>query len=107
MARDSDDDIVVAVGRCGEIYEEGNSATTKMQFIGTPHGDELAVLPGEEFERLTALAAEAEEHVGTRRLVARARRALDERREVAIPRPLPSASLLARILSSLFVTGDG
>jgi len=58
---------------------------TKVQFIRTPHGDELAVLPREEYERLTALAAEAEEDAGTRRLVARARRALDERREVAIP----------------------
>ena len=39
-----------------------------------------------EYERLTALAAEAEEDAGTCRLVARARRALDERQEVAIPK---------------------
>ena len=52
---------------------------TKVQFIRTPHGDELAVLPREEYERLTALVAEAEEDAGTRRLVSRARRALDER----------------------------
>ena len=78
--------IVVAVGHRGEIYEDRNSAMTKVQFIRTPHGDELAVLPREEYERLTALAAEAEEDAGTRRLVSRARRALDERREVAIPK---------------------
>ena len=35
---------------------------------------------------MTALAAESEEDAGTCRLVARARRALDERREVAIPK---------------------
>jgi hypothetical protein len=35
---------------------------------------------------LTALAAEAEEDAGTRRLVARARRAVDERWEVGVPK---------------------
>jgi len=59
---------------------------TKVQFIRTPDGDELAVLPREEYERLAAHAAEAEEDAGTRRLITRARRALDERREVAIPK---------------------
>jgi hypothetical protein len=57
---------------------------TKVQFIRTPHGD-LAALPREEYERLTALAAEAEEDAGTCRLIARARHALDARREVTIP----------------------
>ena len=57
-----------------------------MQFIRIPHGDELAVLRRVEYERLTALAAEAEEDAGTCRLVTRARRALDERQEVAIPK---------------------
>jgi hypothetical protein len=70
--------IVVAVGHRGEIYEDRNSAMTKVQFMRTPHGDELAVLPGGEYERLTTLAAEAEEDAGTPRLVAR--------REVAVPK---------------------
>jgi len=57
---------------------------TKVQFIRSPRGDELAVLPREEYERLTSLVAEAEEDTSARRLVTRARRALDKRREVAV-----------------------
>jgi DNA-binding XRE family transcriptional regulator len=58
----------------------------KVQFIKTPRGDELAVLPRKDYEHLAALAAEAEEDAGTRRLVARARSALAEGSETAIPK---------------------
>ena len=58
----------------------------KVQFIKTPRGDELAVLPREDYERLAALAAETEEDAGTRQLAARARRALAEGSETAIPK---------------------
>ena len=45
---------------------------TKVQFIKTAAGEELAVLPRSEYERLTALATD--EDAGTARLVALARK---------------------------------
>ncbi len=45
----------------------------KVRFETTPDGD-VAVLPRAEYERLVALAAEAEENLGTARLVAQARK---------------------------------
>ena len=56
----------------------------EVQFKRIPHADQLAVLPREGAP--DSLAAEAEEDAGTRRLVARAHRALGERWEVAIPK---------------------
>jgi DNA-binding XRE family transcriptional regulator len=53
----------------------------KVRFEATPKG-EVAILPRTEYERLLALAAEAEEDAGTARLVAKARR------EVASGAPL-------------------
>lgn len=44
----------------------------KVRFETTPKG-EMAILPRAEYERLVALAAEAEEDAGTARLVAKAR----------------------------------
>ncbi|NVO14480.1 MAG: helix-turn-helix transcriptional regulator [Rhodoplanes sp.] len=45
----------------------------KVRFEATPNG-EMAILPRAEYERLVALAAEAEEDAGTARLVAKARK---------------------------------
>lgn len=45
----------------------------KVRFETTADGD-VAILPRAEYERLVALAAEAEEDAGTARLVARARK---------------------------------
>ncbi|RAI39483.1 helix-turn-helix transcriptional regulator [Rhodoplanes roseus] len=45
----------------------------KVRFETTPKG-EIAILPRAEYDRLVALAAEAEEDAGTARLVARARK---------------------------------
>lgn len=46
---------------------------TKVQFIRTGGGEELAVLPRKEYERLARQATERAEDVGTARLVDKAR----------------------------------
>jgi DNA-binding XRE family transcriptional regulator len=57
---------------------------TKVQFIKTTGGEELAILPKSEYERLTALAAG--EDAGTTRIVHRARAALAAGDEVLLPK---------------------
>jgi DNA-binding XRE family transcriptional regulator len=57
---------------------------TKVQFIKTSGGEELAVLPREEYERLTALAIG--EDAGTARIVRRTRAALAAGDEVMLPK---------------------
>jgi DNA-binding XRE family transcriptional regulator len=57
---------------------------TKVQFIKTTGGEELAVLPRAEYERLTALATD--EDVGTARLVRKARAAVESGQEVLLPK---------------------
>ena len=57
---------------------------TKVQFIKTTGGEELAVLPKSEYERLTALASD--EDVGTARLVRKARAAVASGQEVLLPK---------------------
>ena len=57
---------------------------TKVQFIKTTGGEELAVLPKSEYERLTALALG--EEVGTARIVRRARTALAAGDEILLPK---------------------
>lgn len=57
---------------------------TKVQFIKTASGEELAVLPKSEYERLTALATD--EDVGTARLVRKARTAVEAGHEVLLPK---------------------
>lgn len=49
----------------------------KVRFETRPEGD-VAILPRAEYERLVALAAEAEEDAGTARLVARGRKEVAE-----------------------------
>ncbi len=48
-----------------------------VKYRKTPHG-EVAILPREEYERLAAKAAEADEDAGTARAVARARKEVSE-----------------------------
>jgi ribosome-binding protein aMBF1 (putative translation factor) len=57
---------------------------SKVQFIKTNGGEELAVLPKAEYERLAALATD--EDVGTARLVRKARAAVASRQEVLLPK---------------------
>jgi DNA-binding XRE family transcriptional regulator len=57
---------------------------SKVQFIRTAGGEELAVLPKSEYERLKALTVD--EDVGTARIVRRARTALAAGDEVLLPK---------------------
>ena len=63
-----------------------------VRFKKTERG-EVAILPRKEYEALVAKAAEAEEDIGTARLVARARR------DIAAGAPLIPKSLVDRIAS--------
>jgi DNA-binding XRE family transcriptional regulator len=57
---------------------------TKVQFIKTTGGEELAILPKSEYERLTALAVG--EDAGMARVVRRARAALASGEEIVLPK---------------------
>jgi DNA-binding XRE family transcriptional regulator len=63
-----------------------SSAKTNVQFIRTPGGDDLAVMPRNEYDRLVALAAETQEDAGASRIVRNSLRALKEGREVVLPK---------------------
>src|SRR5262249_58616632 len=56
---------------------------TKVQFIKTMGGEELAILPKSEYERLTARVGEDE---GTARIVRRTRAALAAGHEIMLPK---------------------
>ena len=62
------------------------SAKSNVQFIHTPGGDDLAVLPRNEYDRLLALAAEAEEDAAASRVVRGSMRSLKEGRDVVLPK---------------------
>lgn len=57
-----------------------------VQFIHTPGGDDLAVLPRTDYDRLIALAAEAQEDAAASRIIRSSTRALKEGREVVLPK---------------------
>ena len=57
---------------------------TKVQFIKTASGEELAILPKSEYERLVKLLAD--EDVGTARVVRNARENIAAGREVMVPK---------------------
>ena len=59
---------------------------SSVQFIHTPGGDDLAVLPRSDYDRLVALAAEAQEDAGASRIVRNSIRALKEGRELVLPK---------------------
>jgi ribosome-binding protein aMBF1 (putative translation factor) len=67
---------------------KAGTARSNVQFIRTPGGGDLAVLPRNEYERLVALAAEAQEDAGGSRIVRNSTRALKEGREVALPKAI-------------------
>jgi len=62
------------------------TAKSNVQFIRTPGGDDLAVLPRHEYEQLIALAVEAQEDFAASRIVRNSTRALKEGREVVLPK---------------------
>src|SRR5450756_1661436 len=59
---------------------------SNVQFIHTPGGGDLAVLPRVEYDRLVALAADAQEEAAASRIVRNSTRALKEGREVVLPK---------------------
>ena len=62
------------------------TVSSNVQFIHTPSGDDLAVLPRTEYDRLVALAGEAKEDAAASRIVRNSTRALKEGREVVLPK---------------------
>lgn len=65
---------------------KSSAAKSTVQFIRTPGGDDLAVLPRNEYDRLVALAAEAQEDSAASRIVRSSARAVKEGREVVLPK---------------------
>jgi DNA-binding XRE family transcriptional regulator len=65
---------------------KAGTVKSNVQFIHTPGGDDLAVLPRSEYDRLVTLAAEAQEDAAASRIVRNSTRALREGREVALPK---------------------
>jgi DNA-binding XRE family transcriptional regulator len=63
-----------------------STVKSRVQFIHTPGGDDLAVLSRSDYDRLVALAAEAQEDAGASRIVRNSIRALKEGREVVLPK---------------------
>lgn len=63
-----------------------STVKSNVQFIYTPGGDDLAVLPRTDYDRLVALAAEAQEDAAAGRIVRNSIRALKEGREVVLPK---------------------
>jgi DNA-binding XRE family transcriptional regulator len=63
-----------------------STVKNSVQFIHTPGGDDLAVLPRSDYDRLVALAAEAQEDAGASRIVRNSIRVLKEGREVVLPK---------------------
>lgn len=65
---------------------KSSTAKSTVQFIRTPGGDDLAVLPRNEYDRLVALAAEPQEDSAASRIVRSTARAVKEGREVVLPK---------------------
>jgi DNA-binding XRE family transcriptional regulator len=63
-----------------------STVKSSVQFIHTPSGDDLAVLSRGDYERLVALAAEAQEDASASLIVRNSVRALKEGREVVLPK---------------------
>jgi DNA-binding XRE family transcriptional regulator len=65
---------------------KAGTVKSNVQFIHTPAGDDLAVLPRSEYDRLITIAAEAQEDAAASRIVRNSTRALKEGREVTLPK---------------------
>ena len=65
---------------------KASTEKSSVQFIHTPGGDDLAVLPRTEYDRLVTLAAEAQEDAAASRIVRNSTRALREGREIVLPK---------------------
>lgn len=65
---------------------KSTAAKSKVQFIHVPGGSDLAVLPRTDYDRLVALAADAQEDAAASRIVSSSRKALKEGRDVVLPK---------------------
>jgi mRNA-degrading endonuclease RelE of RelBE toxin-antitoxin system/DNA-binding XRE family transcriptional regulator len=89
---DADTITIHAVGHRRDIYDRGHTMTksstakNNVQFIHTPDGSDLAVLPRADYDRLIALAADAQEDAAASRIVRSSSRAIKEGREVVLPK---------------------
>jgi DNA-binding XRE family transcriptional regulator len=63
-----------------------STVKSNVQLIHTPGGDDLVVLPRTDYDRLIALAAQAQEDASASRIVRSSARALKEGREVVLPK---------------------
>jgi mRNA-degrading endonuclease RelE of RelBE toxin-antitoxin system len=81
--------IIIAVGNRREIYN-WEATIMNVRFKKTGKG-EIAILPRKEYEALAAKAAEADDDIGSARLVARARK------EIAAGAPLIPKKIVDRI----------
>lgn len=77
---------IVATSMTEGIMAKTNIAKNNVQFIHTPDGSDLAVLPRADYDRLVALAADAEEDVAASRVVRNSLQALKEGRDVLLPK---------------------
>ncbi len=57
-----------------------------VQFLRTPDGADLAVLPRADYERLVAQAEDAQEDAAASRLIRQSQRALKEGRDIVLPK---------------------
>jgi hypothetical protein len=76
-----------------------------VQIIVTEGGEELAVLPRREYDRLAAIAAEAEEDAGTARVIDRVKQEIAEGREAYLPAEVGRPSRTAQIQCGSCVNG--
>jgi DNA-binding XRE family transcriptional regulator len=65
---------------------KAGTVKSNVQFIRTPDGADLAVLPRGDYDRLIALAAEAQEDAAASRIVRSSTRAIREGGEVVLPK---------------------
>jgi DNA-binding XRE family transcriptional regulator len=65
---------------------KAGTVKSNVQFIHTPDGGDLVVLPRVDYDRLIALAAEAQEDAAASRIVRSSTRAIREGREVVLPK---------------------
>jgi hypothetical protein len=78
-------DIAISYANVMEfVFAAAEGAVTKVQFIKTAGGEELAILLRSEYERLASLVAD--ERIGTARVVRNTRKKITSGLEVMLPK---------------------
>ena len=65
---------------------KSKATAPKVQFIQTPGGDDLAVLPRKDYDRLLAIVAEARDDASDVRVIKASLAAIKQGREVVLPK---------------------